>query len=128
MPATPTKSPGPQEKKKRKKKEKKSSEQHEKDRVGKYALYFKGMEILPLQELVAETEPNTRSYIITDLRNKRLAGIRKDALKELLKSAGVLCSTPAGEVSRLRMSCCPRRSWQRSWPGATSRRRTSVVY
>ena len=45
---------------------KKSSEQYEKDRVGKYAPYFKGTEIITIPDLVAET----LSFIITDLKNK----------------------------------------------------------
>ena len=49
------------------------------------------MEILPIPELVAEIEPKTLSYIIMDLRNKRLAGIRKDTFEELLKSADIPC-------------------------------------
>ena len=41
--------------------------------------------------MVAETEPKTLSYIITDLRHKRLAGIMKDTFEDLLKSLGIPC-------------------------------------
>ena len=50
-----------------------------------------GMEIFPILGLVAETKTKTLSCIITDLRNRRLARIRKDIFKELLKSPGILC-------------------------------------
>ena len=36
-------------------------------------------------------EPKTLSYIITDLRTRILAGIRKETFEELLKSAGISC-------------------------------------
>ena len=49
------------------------------------------MEILPILELVAEVKPKTLSYIITDLRTKRLAEIRRETFKELLKSTGIPC-------------------------------------
>ena len=60
-------------------------------RVGKYAPDFKGIEILPIPELVTEVEPKILFYIIKDLRTKRLAKIRKDTFEELLKSAGIPC-------------------------------------
>ena len=57
---------------------KKSAEDHEKDRVGKYAPYFQDNHILPLLELVAAAEPKTLSFIISDLRTRRLAGLKKE--------------------------------------------------
>ena len=57
------------------------------NRVRKYASYFKGMEILSILELVAETEQRL-FHVITDIRTKRLAGIKRE---KLLKSAGILC-------------------------------------
>ena len=48
---------------------KKTLEDHEKDRVGKYAPYFKDSIILPIPELLAETEPKTLSFIVKDLRS-----------------------------------------------------------
>ena len=47
---------------------KKSPEEHEKHRVGKYAPYFQGNNILPIPEWVAAMEPKTLTFIITDLR------------------------------------------------------------
>ena len=70
---------------------KKSSEDHERDRVKKYALYFQGTNILSILELVVAIEPKTLSFIITDLKTRRLARIKKETFKELLKSAGILC-------------------------------------
>ena len=72
-------------------KKQKSSEQYNKDRVRKYALYLKGTEIFPIPELVAETETKILSYLITDLRKNKLAGIREDTFKDLLKSTCIPC-------------------------------------
>ena len=42
-------------------------EDYEKDRVGKYAEYFKGNEILPIPEIVQKTEPQILSLVVTDI-------------------------------------------------------------
>ena len=70
-------------------KRKKSSEDHENDRVTKYAEYFKENEILPIPELIEAVEPKTLSFVVTDLRTRRLAGLKKEAFEELLKTAGI---------------------------------------
>ena len=70
-------------------KKKKSPEDHENDRVTKYAEYFKDNEILPIPELVEAVEPKTLSFVVTDLRTRRFAGIKKEAFEELLKTAGI---------------------------------------
>ena len=70
---------------------KKLPHEYERDRVGKYAPYFRGNEILPIPEIVAEVEPKTLSFIITDLRTRKLAGIKKETFEELLKSASIPC-------------------------------------
>ena len=49
------------------------------------------MEILPIPEFVAEVDSQSLSYIITDLRTRRWARIRRETFKELLKSAGIPC-------------------------------------
>ena len=54
---------------------KKTPEDHEKDRVSKYAPYFKENTILLILELVAKTEPKTLSFIVIDLRTWRRAGL-----------------------------------------------------
>ena len=51
---------------------------YEKDRVGRYAQYFKGNEILPIPE-------------IADLKTKRLVGLNKEIFEELLRKAGIPC-------------------------------------
>ena len=51
----------------------------------KYAPYFKDNTILPILELVAETEPKTLSFIVTDWRDSR-----KKTFGELLKTVGIL--------------------------------------
>ena len=55
----------------------------------KYAQYFQGNRILPIPELVEAVQPNTLSLIVTDIRTRRLAGLKKETLKELLKAAGI---------------------------------------
>ena len=91
---------------------KKSAEDREKDRVEKYALYFQGILILHIPEFGAAVEPKNLSFIITDLRTRRLAGLKKE--------------TFAGVVSPHRMSCYPWRSWQQSWLAVTSLQNTSA--
>ena len=70
-------------------KKEKSPEEHEKDRVGKYTPYFKDNTILPIPELVVEAEPKTLSFIVTDLRTRRLAGLKKETFGELFRTAGI---------------------------------------
>ena len=50
----------------------------QKIRVSKYAQYFKGNKILPMPELVETVQPKTLFFIVTDLRTRRLAGIKRD--------------------------------------------------
>ena len=60
-------------------KRKKSPKDYENDRVTKYAEYFKNNQILPIAELVEAVEPKTLLFIMTDLRTRRLAGLKKEA-------------------------------------------------
>ena len=69
----------------------KTAEEHERDRVGKYAPYFQGNTILPITDLVAVVEPKTLSLIVTDLRTRRLAGLKKESFREQLRTAGIPC-------------------------------------
>ena len=68
---------------------KKTPEEYEKDKVGKYAPYSKDNTILPVPELVAETEPKTLSLIVTDLRTWRPARLKKETFGELIKTVGI---------------------------------------
>ena len=43
--------------------------------------YFKENEIPPIPGLVEAVEPKTLSFIVTDLRVRRLAGIKKNRLR-----------------------------------------------
>ena len=52
-------------------------EDYERDRVGKYAKYFKGNEILPIPEIVQKMEPRILSLVISDLKTKKLWGSKK---------------------------------------------------
>ena len=63
----------------------------ERDRVGKYAKYFKGNEILPIPELVEKLTPRILSLVISDLKTKRLVGLKKETFEELLRKAGIPC-------------------------------------
>ena len=69
----------------------KRPDEYEKDRVGKYANYFKGNEILPIPELVEKLEPRIVSLVVTDLKTRRLVGIKKEGFEDLLRKAGVPC-------------------------------------
>ena len=55
----------------------------------KYEKYFHGNRILPIPELVQEVQPKKISFVITDLKTRRLAGIKKECFEELLKGAGI---------------------------------------
>ena len=61
-------------------------EDYEKDRVGRYAKYFKGNEILPIPEIVEKIW-----LVVSDLKTKRLVGLNKDTFEELLRKAGIPC-------------------------------------
>ena len=67
---------------------KKSPQDHVKNRE-KYAHYFQGNKILPIPELVQEVQPKIVSFVVTDLKTRRLAGLRKDNCEELLKAAAI---------------------------------------
>ena len=69
---------------------KKSAKDHEKDRVEKFTLYIQSNHILPIPELVVAVEPKTLSFIILELRTRRLAGL-KETFEELLTFAGIPC-------------------------------------
>ena len=55
----------------------------------KYEKYFEGNRIHPIPELIKEVEPKTISFVVTDLRTRRLAGIKKDVFEELLRAADI---------------------------------------
>ena len=55
----------------------------------RYEKYFQGNRILPIPELVHEVQPKIISYVVTDLKTKRLAGIKKDTFEGLLKAADI---------------------------------------
>ena len=53
----------------------------------KYAQFFIGNRILPIPELRDLVQPKIISFIITDLKTRRLAGIKKETFQEL--AAGI---------------------------------------
>ena len=59
--------------------------EYDKDQVGKYANYFKGNEILPIPELVEILEPRIVSLVVTDLKTRRLVGLKKEGFEDLLR-------------------------------------------
>ena len=70
-------------------KQKKKPSDYESDRVNKYAKYFRENEILPIPELVQAVEPKTLSFVVTDIKTRRLASLNKEKFEEILKSAGI---------------------------------------
>ena len=66
-------------------------EEYEKDRVGKYADYFIGYEILPIPEIMKKIEPWIVSLVITYLKTNRLVGLKKENFEDLLRTSGVPC-------------------------------------
>ena len=69
----------------------KEAEDHEKNRVGKYAQYFKGNEILPIPEIIEKLEPRILSLVVTNLKTRRLVGLKKKGFEYLLRKVGVPC-------------------------------------
>ena len=64
---------------------------YERDRVEKYAKYFKGNEILPIPELEKKLTHRILSLVVSDLKTKRLVGLKKETFEELLRKAGIPC-------------------------------------
>ena len=64
---------------------------YERDRVEKYAKYFKANEILPIPELEKKLTPRILSLVVLDLKTKRLVGLKKETFEELLRKAGIPC-------------------------------------
>ena len=65
---------------------KKSASNYERDRVEKYANYFKDGEI---PELVQAVEPKTLSFVVMDLKTKRPAELKKETSEDFLKIANI---------------------------------------
>ena len=97
-------------------KKKKTPEDYENDRVRKYAKYFKENEILPIPELVEAVEPKTLSFVVTDLRTRRLAGLKKESFEELLKLQASQVSIFTEGVLQPGMSCSHPKKSPRNWP------------
>ena len=66
-------------------------EDYEKDRVGKYAEFFVGNEILPIPEIVQKIEPRIVSLVVTDLKTRRLVGLKRESFEDILHTSGVPC-------------------------------------
>ena len=67
---------------------KKTPQDYKKDRAEKYVQYFKSNRILPIPELVETVQPKTLSLIVSDIKTRRLAGLKKEKFEEILKAAG----------------------------------------
>ena len=59
--------------------------------MGKYADYFKGNEILPIPGILQKIEPRIVSLVVTDLKSRRLVGLKKEGFEDFLRKAGVSC-------------------------------------
>ena len=66
-------------------------EEHEADRVGRFAKYFKGNEILPIPEIADKIAPRVLSLVVSDLKTKRLVGLTKEVFEDLIRKAGIPC-------------------------------------
>ena len=88
---------------------KKSAIDYARDRVEKYAKSFKDGEIIPIPELVEAVEPKTLSFVVTDLKTKRLAGLKKETFEDLLKTANIPGKYFCRRCLLPRMFCFPRR-------------------
>ena len=88
---------------------KKSESDYERDRVKKYANYYKDWEILPIPELVEAVEPKTLSFVVTGQKTKRLAGLKKETFEDLLKTVNIPGKYFAAEASLPGMFYFPRR-------------------
>ena len=55
----------------------------------KYVKYFDGNRIFPIPELVEQVRPRTISFVVTELKTRRLGGIKKETFEGLLKAAGI---------------------------------------
>ena len=94
---------------------------YERDRVEKYAKYFKGNEILPIPELEQKLTPRILSLVVSDLKTKRLVGLKKETFEELLRKAGIPCQYFCRKSLRRGMSSFLRKTRLRSWQPTTLR-------
>ena len=67
----------------------KGPEDYVRDRLGKYAQYFKGNEIFPIPEVSKVQEPRILSLDISDFKTRGLTGLQKDKFEEVLRTAGI---------------------------------------
>ena len=63
---------------------------YERDRVEKYAKYFKGNEILPIPELVENSHLGSSRWSFR-ISKQKASGLKKETFEELLKKAGIPC-------------------------------------
>ena len=63
---------------------------YNRDRMGKYAEFFVGNEILPIPEIIDKIVPRIVS-LVTDLKTRRLVGLKKENFEVVLRASGVLC-------------------------------------
>ena len=73
--------------------------------MDKYAPYFQGNTILTIPDLVATVEPKTLSFIVTDIRTRRLAGLKNGILQGVTKN----CKHPMSVflLAKLHHMGCP---------------------
>ena len=64
---------------------------YERDRVGKYARYFQANVIKPIPEISKVLKPWTLSLVVTDLKTRKLIGLKKDTFEELHLLADIPC-------------------------------------
>ena len=62
---------------------------YEKDKMGKYAPYFKDNIILPIPGISDLLEPRILSLVVVDLKDRKLVGLTKEVFEELLQTADI---------------------------------------
>ena len=68
----------------------KGPKDYDRDKAGKYTQYFQGNVILPIPEISKALEPWILSLVVTNLKTRRLTGMKKDTFEEL-RTAGIPC-------------------------------------
>ena len=59
-------------------------EEYDRDRMGKYTEFFVGNEILPIPEIMDKIEPQIVLLVVTDLKSRRLVGLKRENFEEVL--------------------------------------------
>ena len=81
----------------------KGPEDNDRDRASEYAQCFHGNVILPIFDISKALEPWILFLVVTDLKTRRLTGLKKDTFEELRLST---VNISADAVLQHGVSCC----------------------